>query len=264
MFLIPISLLGQTNEGYPELKKYSNFGFTFGGALFANPKIVPITGQYTLKPIPIPSYSFGISINIPIKFPWSIETGIFMLHEPSIFAKLNLPNEELVGLGSSDFEYEAKQYIMYTVSLPLLLKYHIKTTDKSFFNFQMGLKVMYLISNFAEEEVIVFDTDTSGYTLLSIYTESPEENFIGSFFYGIGYSYALKNCLITTSLNHIVNFQNTNNGYYGITNLVNSSDSYGKYNLSGNYFSLNLNFQFLSKKYRKEQKLQRKKTEIQI
>ena len=256
--------MGQTNEGYPELKKYSNFGFTFGGALFANPKIVPITGQYTLKPIPIPSYSFGISINIPIKFPWSIETGIFMMNEPSIFSKLFIPNEELVGMGTFDFEDKTKMYSLYSPSIPLLLKYQIKMSEKSIINLQSGLKVMYVIPNSSAEAATIIISDTSRYTLFSIYTETPEQYLFGSFIYGIGYSYAFKYCLITASLNHTINFKNLNKGFYIISNLINSSNSKGEYKLSGDYFSLNFNFQFLTKKYRIEQKLQRNKTEIQI
>jgi len=264
MFLIPISLLGQTNEGYPELKKYSNFGFTFGGALFAYPKIVPITGNYTLKPIPIPSYSFGISINIPIKFPWSIETGIFMMNEPSIFSKFNLPEYEFFETEGSDFEYIMKTYPMYTTSLPLLLKYQFNINEKSFFNIQLGFKLMYLIPNASYNKVFVILSDNRMYPIFKMYADSPDEYFMGSVVYGLGYSYAFKYCLITTSLKHNINFQNTYYGHYLFTNLKNSSDSYGEYILSGDYFSLNFNFQFLSKKYRKEQKLQGKKTEIQI
>ncbi len=246
------NLQSQSISTFEMLNKYNKLGFSIGGAMFVYPKINPLGGSYTIKPIPIPSYSFGITFNIPIKTHWSIETGIFMVNEPSIFSKIVIPKEELLGDDFPDFEHLTKIYIMYTTSFPLLLKYHFKINDKSILNLQMGLKLMYMISSSSVQKVTMVLSDTSEYSPFKIYSESPTNYCIGSFVYGIGYSYAFKYCLITTSLKHIINFQNTNNGYYYITNLKNSADSFGEYKLSGDYFSLNLNFQFLKFKSKKK------------
>jgi len=246
------NLQSQSISTFEMLNKYNKLGFSIGGAMFEYPKINPLEGSYTIKPIPIPSYSFGITFNIPIKTHWSIETGIFMVNEPSIFSKIVIPKEELFEDSFQDLEFETKMYSIYSTSLPILFKYNFEIDKKTILNIQMGLKLMYIIPNFSIGKISIGLSDNTIYSLLRIYTDSPDEYITGSFVYGIGYSYAFKYCLITTSLKHIINFQNTNNGYYYITNLKNSADSYGEYKLSGDYFSLNLNFQFLKFKSKKK------------
>jgi hypothetical protein len=111
---------------------------------------------------------------------------------------------------------------------------------------------MYVIPNSSAEAATIIISDTSRYTLFSIYTETPEQYLFGSFIYGIGYSYAFKYFLITASLNHTINFKNLNKGFYIISNLINSSNSKGEYILSGDYVSFTLNFQFLKSKSKKK------------
>ena len=261
MFLIPISLLGQSNEGYSELKKYSNFGFTFGGSLFDKAKIEFEQGSYPVSSFATPSYNFGFYYNLPIYGKWSIQTGLYYAQEAGLSLNYKFLDEDITNIVNNEqTKVSCKEY---SFSIPLSVKYKVKIGSKSYLDFKLGMRMMLLLpSSIGLTNYFLADT---GYCVnLRALALSPDEFFHGSIVSGIGYSIDLNKILLGIELNRTINFQNTFSGRFRFYNLLTNPDAYGYYNLSGDYWSLNVNIHFLSKKYRKEQKTQRKKTEIQI
>jgi len=248
-----IFIFAQNNIEYLELEKYSRFGLSVGGVLFNKARLSDQFGPYAIEPKPTLSYSFGIIYNLPIHKKWSIETGLFFVHEPSLRFDYTILQKDLPETWDSNIDDKVNAFIMYTTSLPLYLKYSIKINNNSYLNFQAGMKAMLYFPS-SSKFVQSIQNDSLISTLLGVKTMSPDSYIHGSFVSGIGYSIATKYVLIQANINYTSNFQSTNKGFYSFINLRESPDSGGKYTLSGDHlsFTITAHFKKSKKKLAKE------------
>lgn len=240
-------IFAQSNIEYPELNKYSRIGFSVGGVLFNKARLSDQYGPYTIEPKPTLSYSFGITYNLPIHKKWSVETGLFFLHEPALRFDYTILQKDLPETWDSNIDEKFTDFIMYTPSLPLYLKYRIKINKNSYLNFQTGMKAMLYFPS-SSKFIQSIQNDSLISTLLGVKTMSPDSYIHGSFVSGIGYSIATKYVLIQANINYTSNFQSTNKGFYSFINLRESPDSGGKYTLSGDHFSFTITAHFTKSK----------------
>lgn len=247
-------IFAQSNIEYPELNKYSRIGISVGGILFNKARLSDQYGPYAIEPKPTLSYSFGITYNLPIHKKWSVETGLFFVHEPALRFDYTILEKDLPETWDSNIDEKFTDFIMYTPSLPLYLKYKIKINKNSYLNFQTGIKAMFLIPSASSSYSVSIHDDSLTYKLMSINSESPEPFFYGSFVTGIGYSITTKYVLFQANINYISNFQSTFKGFYEFYNLRESPDSGGKYTLSGDHlsFTITAHFKKSKKKLAKE------------
>ncbi|MBP1672885.1 MAG: hypothetical protein H6Q25_700 [Bacteroidetes bacterium] len=253
LFWIPFSLLSQTNEGYPELKKYSNFGFTFGGVLFDKAKIEFEEGSYPISSFAVPSYSFGFNYHLPIFGKWSIQTGLLFANEAALNIKYKFLDEDIQFLEYNE-EVKSISYALITPSIPLSVQYKSKIGNKSYLDLKLGMKMMLLLPSGAGLTNLM-STDTGYCPNFRIEVISPVDYFIvSSLITSIGYTIDLNKVLIGFELSRTINFQNTFSGRFRFYNLLINPDAYGYYNLSGNYWALNININFLKTKYWKKGK----------
>ncbi len=246
-------LFSQNDKINTELSKYSNFGFTFGGVLFDKAQIDFEQGTYPISSIPIPSFCFGFHYNLPIYGKWSIETGLLFVNEASLSIKYKFLEEDYFYLEQNE-EVIFNTCEWFTPSIPFSVKYKIKIGVKSYLDFKMGMKMMLLVPS-GNGLTNVMSMDTGYCSNLRISVSSPYDCFvIGSLISSIGYSLDLNKILLGFELSRTMNFHNTYSGGFRLYNLITNPDVYGYYNLSGNYWALNVNIHFLNKKYRKEHK----------
>lgn len=245
-------MCAQTNSEYPELNNYSRFGFSVGGVLFNEAKLSDLYGPYTVQTKPIPSFSFGITYNLPLHRKWSIETGLFFVNEPSLYVDCVLFRKDLPEVFTSNVYENIRLYLMYSPSIPLSVKYNLKISKNSYLHYQVGIKTMLIFSSSSLWTVSMLQ-DSLIYNVFGIYCESPDPVFHGSFFTGVGYSIALKHILLRVNLTYTSNFQNTNEGFLKFLNLRESADSGGNYILSGDHFAFTITANFKKFKKRLEQ-----------
>ena len=246
------SLFCQNQRQFDELKKFSNFGITFGGLVYRAPTVADHYGYYSLKPIPAMSYCFGVTYNLPIYNNWSIETGLLFANEKSLVGKVHVEEADIQGSWIDGSEFTIWEPMNIIPSIPLLVNYNINIFKKNYLNFQIGMKTFYLIPTSTIYNTANVDHQLNPNFLLSV--RSHDNAFHGSFVYGIGYNIDCKHVLLKFKLNHSINFQNTYEGEYQFVNLIQHENSGGSYKLSGDYLSLTLTAHFKKIKYWKKNK----------
>ncbi len=243
-----IPIFSQNTPAYSELSKYSNFGFTLGGVLFDKAKIDFEEGSYNISTFPIASYSFGFYFDFPIHGKWSMQTGLIFVREAALGIKYGFNNEDIV---NPDFQRErVVDSPIFTSSIPLSVKFKTKVSKKSYLEMKLGMKMM-LLPYGAVGCTNILHCDTGYYSNFRLLIYSPKVFFHGSVLSSVGYVIDLNKVLIGFEFSRTINFQNTFSGRFRFYNLITNPDAYGYYNLSGDYWALNININFKKIKKKK-------------
>lgn len=236
-----ISLNAQTKR-FEELEKYSRLGILIGGDLYNKAKIEREYGELTFKNLPIPSYSFGFEYDLFPQNRWSVITGLNFSRDPLSNFEYSFEAKDIPDLWPNGLKDQASGYSYITSSIPVILSFKARISNKVFLELRAGLKAKYYKNGFAEQTVSFID-DTITRTVFGLRMENTNiNNWYGSFVFGAGMNFLTKWSLIKVNLEYNYNFQNPIEGEYLFDNLLVSKRTYGKYYLSGNYLGLNVLF----------------------
>jgi hypothetical protein len=233
------------------LSKYRKLSIIGGPALYNKGEISPQFGDYSFENKSIWGFNAGIEYDFYPDRKWSVLTGLLVALENVYKIECTFKKEDLYDNFTEDYISQYKMTAMPSLSAPLLMRLNFQIGSKTFTNLIMGLKVIYFPSGSGELSVVFHNTgDTESDTVFSLYAESPENPFQGSFVIGAGLSFAIDKVLLKTNLIYTMNFQNCMEGYYHYENVSSTYISSGEYKLSGNYLGLWISVTMAKKKKR--------------
>jgi hypothetical protein len=230
----------QQHNEYPDLKKYSRWGFVFGPVLYNKAKTSTHYGDYTIKNKPIWGFNAGFEYIFHPDKKWSFVTGFIVALEPIYNFDYKFKDGDIFPqFDEEDLMDSATEYAILTYSVPLLIRLNLKVNKKVYINFLSGIKLMFFPHGTAEFTVSYTNANnTESREVFGLRVESPDNAIQGSFIVGTGVSLAIRKMLLKTNLVYVMNFQNTFEGEYQFDNLLTSPPSRGDYKLSGNYVGL--------------------------
>jgi len=238
-------------ENMHPYSNYRNWGIHYSLDLYKKASSYGEYGNVHLTHHRTTAMSFGLGYSFLYKTNWSFTSGFEIRKEPIHHASYILRKEDLFPYSESPQSSTQKQFWKHSFSLPLVATYTIPINRRLFVDIIGGIKAMYYpkISFPLFDEVIEdFGNETKVILLGNI--KSHDQVFSGSLIVGSGASFLFKQLLVQTNLKYIYNFRNNIEGEYKFINLLQSSDSGGKFNLSGDY--LTLEFVFRLRKSQKQ------------
>ena len=249
--VIRSQLSAQENKEYPVLQKYRKISLMVGPAIYNRAQTYPQYGSYTLTNKPIPGYNAGINYDFQPDKKWSFITGLWFAKEPIYSIHNHIYKNDIYSNFEEDYISNAKAYAMFSFSAPLLLRFNLQTSSKSFINFLTGFKIMYFPYGSAEYGLIFHNEDnTESREVFAMRLESQEFPLYGSFIVGTGGSIALRKMLVKMNIIYVMNYPNTIEGEYQFGNLFSSPPTRGDYKLSGNYVTLQFSVNFRNPKHK--------------
>lgn len=236
-----LEIFGQKGVDYPALSKYSKWSIVAGPVLYNKAGIEPQYGNYSFDNLSIPTYSYGLEYDFFPDRQWSMISGLWVVMEPGYKAKYTIFQRDLYSNFPGDFSDGITGYTIVSFSLPLMISLKKQIAEDFFWNLRTGLKAMYYPPGELYCGIIFHNEDDSeSREMFGLNLHSQDFSFYGSFVIGTGVSYSLGKVLVKANLLHVMNFQNTIEGEYQFANLLTSPPTRGNYELSGNYWSLQL------------------------
>jgi hypothetical protein len=245
------NIFGQIGTEYYALKKYYKTGIVLGPTVYNKGIIEPQYGEYTFTNKALFSFNAGIEYDFYPDKKWSFITGFIVALEPVYNVVVSINKEDIYSHFDSDVSLDAKAYSITSFSFPFLLQMNIQASNKLFIDFVTGLKAMYFPPG---SSILTWtfhnENDTESREVFTLWADSPDNLFQGSFIIGSGMSYAMKHLLIKTNVIYVMNFQNIMEGEYSYDNMFVSAPSFGYYKLSGNYLGLLFTIRLAKKKFK--------------
>lgn len=237
--IFPKYSFSQEDKVFPILTNYSRWSIVVGPIMYNKAKLTSQFGDYSFDNKIMTGYNFGLLYDFYPDRKWTIQSGLLLTKEPVYSLQFRIYKNDLYSSYPNDLVDDKKYFSIYSFSIPFYLRYNIQTSRKSFLSFNTGLLAKYLPYGGAELIVAISNEEIAETReIFGLNVESPENAFQGSFVVGAGFSYALQKILIKANIYYTVNFQNSISGEYQFVNLLNSADSRGYYDLSGNHLGL--------------------------
>lgn len=245
---------GQKNSDFDILSKYRKLSLFIGPKIYSKAKTYASYGDYKFTNKLIPGIDFGFEYDFHPERKWSITTGLIITNEPVYNMNYHILQQDLYSHFYEDITDKAKEYSIYSFSVPILYRYCFQTSNVSFITLSSGIKLMYYPTGRTLFLLQISNEDmTEMREIFGLKLETQDYSIYESFVLNPGFIFVKNKLLIKPSIMLVINFQNIIHGEYKYDNLLSSPPAGGKYELSGNYlaFHLAIDFKVPKKKWLK-------------
>lgn len=237
--LIASYTFAQTGDKYQVLNQYHRFGITVGPTLYNKGAIKPQFGNYTFDNFNTVSFNAGFEYDFRPTKVWSVQTGVFIGHEPAYNISVKIPIEEFSLVNREDFVMKWKRFGQYSVSVPITFSIKKRIAHRLYGQLKTGFRMMSYQQGSASTSIAIeSDDQTEMSQVFGLRMSTPETSIYGSYILGGGVHWASKWFLLKTDIVYTMNFKSILEGEYRFGNLLESEPSGGLYEMSGNYFAL--------------------------